>query len=339
MKVAIDKEGWGTEWIEFCIENNVEHIVVDCTVNNIIDQLVELKVTHLMWHFSHLRPVDILTARNVLFSVHNLGISVFPNFNGSWHFDDKVSQKYLLESIDKTMMVPSYVFYTKESAFSFLEQSTFPIVAKLRRGAGSYNVILLKSMTEGRRYVKRMFGRGLSPTPGFLADTKNKLQVAGNWEGIKKKLKKAPGFFRMVMEGKKGFPKEKGYVYFQEFMPGNKEDLRVGIVGDKMWAVKRRVRENDFRASGSGMPSFDYSDIDTNLVSTMFKIYESIGAQSMSFDLVKNANNEFVVVEISYGFLSSLFYEAPGYWNNRGEFINEVIKPERAIIIDFLKNE
>ena len=336
MKVAIDKEGWGREWIEFCVENNIEHLVVDCTNNDIINKLAQNGITHLMWHFSHLRPVDILTARNVLFSVSNLGISVFPNFDGSWHFDDKVSQKYLLESIDRTMMVPSYAFYTKKNAFLFLEETTFPIVAKLRRGAGSYNVILLKSKPEAKRYIKKMFGKGLSPTPGFLADTKNKLKIAGNWEGVKKKLKKAPGFFRMVLLGKRGFPKEKGYVYFQQFMPGNKEDLRVGIVGDKMWAVKRKVRKDDFRASGSGMPFYDYADIDSVLVNKMFNLYNSIGAQSMSFDLVKNEEGEYVVVEISYGFLSSLFYEAPGYWNSKGEFINESIKPERAIIVDFL---
>ena len=45
---------------------------------------------------------------------------------------------------------------------------------------------------------------------------------------------------------------EKGYIYFQEFIPDNDFDIRVIVIGDKAFAIKRMVRENDFRASGSG---------------------------------------------------------------------------------------
>ena len=46
--------------------------------------------------------------------------------------------------------------------------------------------------------------------------------------------------------------REIGYVYFQDFIPQNNFDIRVCVVGDKAFAIKRMVRENDFRASGSG---------------------------------------------------------------------------------------
>ena len=68
---------------------------------------------------------------------------VFPNFNTAWHFDDKVGQKYLLEAIDAPL-VPSYVFYSKEMALKWLEQTQFPKVFKLRGGAGSANVKLVQ---------------------------------------------------------------------------------------------------------------------------------------------------------------------------------------------------
>ena len=46
--------------------------------------------------------------------------------------------------------------------------------------------------------------------------------------------------------------KEREYVYFQEFLPGNNFDIRIIVIGDKAFGLKRMVRKGDFRASGSG---------------------------------------------------------------------------------------
>lgn len=338
MKLAIHNSGsWNEKWKNYCEKENINFVSLNCYDSDIIKQLKENEITHLMWHFHHSKAKDILMARNVLYSASKMGIKTFPDFNTCWHFDDKVSQKYLLEAIEAPL-VPSYAFYDrKETIFWLKTKAKYPLVAKLRRGAGSYNVVLLKDFRDAKKYTKKMFGSGIHPTPGYIADVKNKLKVAGNLEGVKRRLKKVPNYFKMVLQGKKDFPREKGYVFFQDFLEGNKEDLRIGIVGNKLWAVKRKVRENDFRASGSGMPSYDYSDITKELIEQMFYIYKKIGVQSMSFDLVKDKYGKFLIVEISYGFLSSLFYEAPGYWNDYFMFIQESLKPEDVIIEQFIK--
>ncbi len=77
-----------------------------------------------------LNPRDILFAKQLLFSLEQSGIIVFPDFNTGWHFDDKVGQKYLLETIDAPL-VPSYVFYSKKEALEWDEQTNFPKVFKL----------------------------------------------------------------------------------------------------------------------------------------------------------------------------------------------------------------
>lgn len=337
MKLAIHNEkGWNIKWISYCEKNNIPYQTVNCYDTDIISQIKKEEITHLMWHFHHAKPKDILMARNVLFSAAQIGIKVFPDFNTSWHFDDKVSQKYLLEAVDAPM-VASYAFYNKEEALQWLkEKAKYPLVAKLRRGAGSYNVRLLRSFSQAKQYTKNMFTTGVHPTPGMLADTKNKLKVAGDFKGILRRLKKLPGFFKMVQGGRM-FPVEKGYVYFQEFIPDNKEDLRIGITKDHVWGVKRKVRENDFRASGSGMFHYDLSDVPLEMVGKLYEVFLKCHFQSMAFDLVRKPNGEFVIVEISYGFLSSLFYNAPGYWNANLEFIEKVVYPEHAILENFLK--
>ena len=100
-----------------------------------------------MWHFSQGNHKDNLIAKQILFALEHTGLLVFPNFNTSWHFDDKVAQKYLFERIGAPL-VSSYSFYSKSEALDWIEQTTFPKVFKLRGGAGSQNVQLIYSKNQ-----------------------------------------------------------------------------------------------------------------------------------------------------------------------------------------------
>src|SRR5690625_3021554 len=62
---------------------------------------------------------DVMAARKILFALEHAGVQVFPDFRTAWHFDDKVAQKYLLEAIGAPL-VPSYVFYDKEQALTWV---------------------------------------------------------------------------------------------------------------------------------------------------------------------------------------------------------------------------
>src|SRR5690554_5150580 len=136
MKLAIHKStsGFHPRWIEYCQINNIKHKIVNCYSNNIIEQLEDCDA--LFWHFSQSNAKDIVVAKQILFALEHTGFKVFPNFNTAWHFDDKVAQKYLLESI-KAPMVKSYAFYDKKEALNWANQTDFPKVFKLRGGAGS----------------------------------------------------------------------------------------------------------------------------------------------------------------------------------------------------------
>jgi hypothetical protein len=54
-----------------------------------------------------------------------MGIKVFPNIHTCWHFNDKVGQKYMLESIEAPL-VPSYAFYDQKEAMDWVEKTNFP---------------------------------------------------------------------------------------------------------------------------------------------------------------------------------------------------------------------
>jgi glutathione synthase/RimK-type ligase-like ATP-grasp enzyme len=98
-----------------------------------------------MWHWSHSDYRAQNFARQLIMSIERMGIRSFPNYNNCWHFDDKIGQKYLLEAIGASI-VPSYVFYDKDEAIEWVNSTLFPKVFKLRGGASSLNVRLVKNI-------------------------------------------------------------------------------------------------------------------------------------------------------------------------------------------------
>jgi len=327
---------WNGRFVQFCRDNAVPHEVVDCYAPGIIERI--RGCSGLMWHFSHTDPADMLMARHLLNVAELVGLRVFPDFKTNWHFDDKLAQKYLFEALELPNP-PTWAFFDRKKALEFVETCDLPIVAKLRRGAGSYNVRLLKTRRQARAYVHRMFGRGYQPIPAPLADARNKFIVAatsGGVHGVLKRLMKAPRFFREVLHGRKYFGNEKGYVLFQEFIPGNTCDIRVSVIGNRAWAFRRAVRAGDFRASGSGMIDYDLSRIPTELIPRSFAVADRIEVQSICLDWVRR-DDDYCFLEISYGFADEAIYACEGHWDRDMNWHKGHMYASVAIAEDFVK--
>lgn len=336
MKIAIhlSKGSFSDRWIEYCKQNNVPFKIVNCYDNDIIDQLKDCDA--LMWHHNHGNYKDVLFAKPFLFSLQQAGVKVFPDFNTSWHFDDKVGQKYLLEAIGAPL-VPSYVFYTKKDAMGWIHKTSFPKVFKLRGGAGSANVKLIHNRKQAEKLIIKAFGKGF---PQF-----NRL---GNLKERYKKYKSGKDSFFTVLKGVarlfiptefvKMHAPEKGYVYFQEFIPNNDHDIRVIVVGEKAFGIKRMTRENDFRASGSGTIIYEKSHIDKRCIEISFVINKIINAQSIAYDFVFDKKNNPLIVEISYGFAANPYDLCPGYWTSDLEWHEGNFNPQGWMVDEITKD-
>lgn len=313
MKIAIhNSPGYFSDrWIEYAQAHNIHYKLVNCYHSDIVSQLADCDA--LMWHHSHDNYKDVLFAKQLLFSVEKSGKKVFPDFNTCWHFDDKVGQKYLLESVGAPL-VPSYVFYTKEEASAWANSTTYPKVFKLRGGAGSANVRLVKTKKQALQLIKKSFGRGF-PQFNRLAYLKERYRRFK--EGKDSFLGVCKGLGRLFIptEFSKMHPPEKGYVYFQDFIENEGYDIRVVVVGGKAVALKRLVRSNDFRASGSGNLIFENDKIDKRFIKLAFDLSKKIKSQSAAFDFIKDLNANIYVVEISYCFPMLNFLDASdGFW-------------------------
>jgi len=320
MKIAIHYQGgedMGRYWIEYCQENNIPHKIVNCFANDIIHQLSDCSA--LMFHINVGNQTKLLLGKQLLYSLEINGKKVFPNFKTIWHYDDKVGQKYLLEQIDAPL-VPSYIFYNEEIALQWAETTYYPKVFKLRNGAGSANVQLIKTKEKADEIIHKAFGKGFLHQPDpwmYLKERWGQYNLdKSKFGGVKSAIKQL--FFVPIHKRKFGI--ERGYVYFQEFIPNNNFDIRIIVIQNKAFGIKRMVRQDDFRASGSGIIEYGKENFDENTLRLAFELAKKLDTQSIAFDFVYQ-NEKPLVVEISYSFKSVGVYEkCEGYWDEKLNF-------------------
>ena len=316
MTIAIHhRQGsFSDRWIAYCEKQHIAYKIVNAYDNDIIQQVEGCDC--FMWHFYHIDYRDMQMAKALILSLETKGIRCFPNSRTCWHFDDKVAQKYLLESVGAPL-VPSYVFYTPTEALAWAKNTSYPKVFKLKGGAGSSNVKLVKTHKDAVKLINRCFGKGFAQyrwQDNFReAWTKHKEGKCTMWEVLRPvyyALKRYPTEFAHYHQN------EIGYAYFQDFIPNNTFDIRVCVIGDKAFALKRMTRKNDFRASGSGTIVYDKQQIDERCVQIAFEVNCKLHAQSIAFDFVFDGNNDPKIVEISYGYAIKAYDSCEGYWTN-----------------------
>ncbi|TXD51437.1 RimK family alpha-L-glutamate ligase [Polaribacter sp. IC063] len=336
MKLAIHhREGsFSDRWIAYCKEQGIRFKIVNCYDTNIIEHLKDCNA--LMWHHHHADNKDVITAKRILFALEQGGIKVFPNFKTGWHFDDKVAQKYLLESINAPL-VPSYVFYDKKEALGWANVTIYPKVFKLKGGAGSANVKLVRTKAQCIKFINKAFGKGFKQFDGKT----NFLDTIKKYKSGTKSFKQVIKSFGRVLvstDYAKNAKNEKGYAYFQEFLPNNDSDIRVIIIGKKAFAVKRLTLKNDFRASGSGEKKYDTEEIDFRCIEKAFEINKKIKAQSIGYDFIFDKNKNPLIVEIGYGFAIEFYDPCPGYWTEDMQFHKGEFVPQNWMVQDMIES-
>ncbi len=273
-------------------------------------------------------------ARDILPVVENdCGVSCYPNQATAWHYDDKVKQDFRLKA-HGFPIIESWIFYEKKAALDWSGKVSYPVVFKLRGGAGSMNVVLVKTCRQADSLIHRMFGRGIYPESFLSAGTvrfkhfnlyREIHHVGGNLFRWSRGLDTS-SFWRV----------QKNYVLFQKFLPGNTCDTRVTVIGERAFAFRRLVRDNDFRASGSGKIDYEPGKIDLRCLKIAFDVSKKMGFQSMAYDFLVNENGEPEFCEISYTYISSAVAKCPGYWDMELNWHEGHCWPEYLHLVDVL---
>jgi glutathione synthase/RimK-type ligase-like ATP-grasp enzyme len=292
----------------------------------------------LLWHLNHDDPLDLEYARSILYAAELAGTQVYPNHATCWHFDDKISQARLLQAIGAPL-ASTWIFFTQHDALQFLRSTRYPLVFKLRRGAGSINVRLVPDQQTGVKLVKHMFGRGIRSRP-LLEVGKRTLararKVIARHEAVGPRLLRVlRRWWQLLLKP----VRERGYVLFQEYIPGNDHDLRVTVIGHRVFTFRRDVRPNDFRASGSGLiRHLNESEVPRDAVEVSLHISHRLGFQSMAYDYVRDPKSKNLrLLEISCVFVAEAIHDCPGYLDNGTTWRAGHFWPQDLILNDLLE--
>jgi hypothetical protein len=330
------EDNFAPRWIESLEAAGATIRVCDFRATDIIDQL--RGVDGAMWHFYH-SPRDRQVAPKVLTAIEaGLRIPVFPNWASRWHYDEKIAQHYLLESVGAPE-VKTWIFWDRQSAEQFTRSCSYPVVFKLSLGAGSSNVIKLDSPSVARDFVRRMFDRGIQPST-FNEYAPNR--IPHSLRDLRASLRRGFEGARYMITGELppvlgNHHVQKQYLYLQDFMPDNSGDIRITVIGDRAFGFIRRNRPGDFRASGSGIIDWNPAEIPEKAVRIAHRVSLECGFQSMAYDFLIDEMGDPRVNEISYCYANFAVADCPGYWDRELVWHSGSIWPEHAQAEDFLR--
>lgn len=336
--IHIQPGSFSDRWVLACKEKGLPYVEVDAFAVNLLETIKSLNISIFLYHPPMGSLASSLLSKSLSRSLELSGVRVFPNDKDIWHFDDKLAQKYMFEAtgIDTPK---TWVFFDRLSCIQWLRTTKYPKVFKLRSGAGSTNVKLIKNYRSGAYLARKMFGKGLAPNDNMIMDFRTKIrkhQERRDWMDF---LKRAPRTISRWINSRRLIPNECGYFYVQEFLPKNDCDTRITIIGNRAFGFRRMVRPGDFRASGSGFVDVDPEAIDLGFVEDAFKYSKRLGLYCAAFDFIYDRSvDRRKVVEVSFGFKSDLVRSCPGYWSSDLRWNDGSVWPEDCIVDDICKN-
>lgn len=324
MKIGIHsddtEDAYSKSWIQYCITNKIDYKIVNAYDSDIVCQLQDCDI--FMWHFLHYKYKDMLFAKQLIASLQEAGKTIFPNIKTCWHFDDKLGQKYLFEA-NQINYATAYVFYDKQTALNWIQSTSFPKIFKLRGGASSSNVLMARNKREAKQYIQQSFSKGWKYYSGKRHFTE---QIKFFKHGKASLLDVLKAFGRVFITSKnyKMMPVNRGYVYFQDYIPTDGFDYRLEICGEKCIAWVRYVREGDFRASGGHDNHADKHLFSKDIIQYGFDVSKKLNLQSCALDIVKHKDSgELYLIENSYCYGVDEDEFDHGYWDSKGEYHDE----------------
>jgi len=234
---------------------------------------------------------------DIVYYLDICGVNLIPSFKYLRANNNKVFMELLRKLIiPSEYQLPTKVFGCYEELIENCSDITFPCVVKEAKGAGSKGVYISKNKKELEKVVKK-----ISRTTYYAEDLRDILRVMRHKGYIQESLHRS----KFIL---------------QEFISDLSNDWKVLIFWDKYYVLRRKNRPNDFRASGSGLFSFDET-VDTRLLDAAKEIRGIFDVPMISLDLAISKNK---VVLIEFQFLyfgTSTLEKSPYYYvNNNGNW-------------------
>lgn len=327
-------ESYSTKWAEALEQRGVHVRWVNLLAGDALNQVAGCDGVMCRWMHN---PHHKQSLKCVLYVIEQyLGLPVFPDTSTCWHYDEKISQYYLLQAVHAP--TPEiWLFWDRKAALEWSETAPYPVVFKLSSGASALGVLKVRNKKEARKLIQTTFERGLFPMtlyrqPGLAGFLRRMAPIGRRFkDGIDYICS---GRFPPLTS--RWWKPEYGYAYFQEFLPDNPYDTRVTVIGDRAFAMRRINRPNDFRASGSGDFHVEPELIDPECLRIAFDLSNRGQFTSMSYDFLYDQKRQVLVSEISYNQMDQALFKCPGHWDSDLNWHEGQMWPEEAQAEDFI---
>ncbi|MGR5066499.1 ATP-grasp domain-containing protein [Photobacterium sp. DNB22_13_2] len=212
---------------------------------------------------------------DICFDIQSRGGTLIPNFDMIKCHENKGYQALLSARLGVKKPAEEYIVLGDASPSSF----SYPCVIKTIDGAGSNGVALAKDEND----LKRFHLKNIMKFSGTSLIIKYLKQV------IKKNLK-----HKTYSEEQNAYYKTVLPACKQELIPNLSHDFKVLVFGDKYFCLKRNIRKNDFRASGSNL--FELVDeIDSKVLDFCRDTFNKLDVPYLSIDVAVNNNDCYVI--------------------------------------------
>jgi glutathione synthase/RimK-type ligase-like ATP-grasp enzyme len=323
------RQSFSSDWVERARTSGIGTRLVNVYDGNLRQQLDGCD--GFLWWFAHLPEIRNVGTRVIQAIGHGMRLPTFPNRRTIWHFDDKLAQAYLLDAAGIPMPA-TWIFWRRGAAREFARTARYPLVMKLAGGIVSENVRRVDSADEAAFWIEQLFGPGVTSLSGWPPAAPMR-QMLRRVRDARKAL-----LGRSVIPTSRRVDLQRGYVLFQELVPGNEFDTRVTVIGGRAFAFRRFNRPDDFRASGSGRIDWDSGAIDLAAVTLAFQVAAALGTQSLAVDVLRSTEGRLVLTEISYYYEGRAVHDCPGHWTPDLTWHPGHVAPEDAIFDDFVQS-
>ena len=321
---------------EILLQKNIPFVIIDPNSISFPGELE--KCSHLL--FQHTQGDTDMLIYDAIFNIAQnvYHIKCYPNYETFWPYENKIKEYYLLKS-HNFPVIDSHVFWNHNHAVRFLQKTSFPLIAKLPKGAGSSNVILINSFREGMRITNQVFKKGVRPHRLKSKSNLASLSNVGIINYVKSMLKvKLIGLG--IINDKTNHPEwqvQKDAILFQKYLPNNSFDTRITVIGKRAFAFRRFVRKDDFRASGSGNFNTEPEKIDPRCLEIAFNVSNKLNFNTMAYDFLFDEEEKPLISEISYCFVDWIVQSCPGYWDENLNWHGGHLWPQQCQLEDFLQ--
>jgi len=297
-----DRYNWHKRYGHYCHEYGLEFIEMDLFSNDWITAAKKCDVV-LFKGTMNRESIRILKER-IYYLETFLGKTSVPNWNSFWHFDSKAIQREVAQL--SGMKIPD------------------TIVA-----GTSCDIELIKTVLPDEVIIKESFGAGSSYVKSIRNDCLRRWRLR-QWQ-----LERP--FYRVVCACLRRIgiqPLRGPQKVIQRMIDNDGFDIRIVTIGERYaYFFKRLVRDNDFRASGSGRIDYSWDERYSSLLRRLLGFSRRMKFNTMAYDIIIGSDACPYLIEMSSLFGGKAMPDCPNVFRVSSDL--EVL--ERILPIDPLE--